>query len=488
MAGRSDYKQDLIVSIRYRNDLPPPPMPPKLLEIDTGGLQQYLDPGFAASIAKREEPNIEADAEGGMPIDVIGMYGYFDGDESSIMAPEIAPTLDPEDEALMLTPEQLKAGGVVSSSTFLRKTQYMTATSAVSNDPLRSTQSRVRKDSTKPKPQIMARDDKENVKRNIQKAFNLAYPTSKTSTDGVPLATQPERTAWDRPIHPEKKNLRPVAFYPVLPDFEAATAIGSSWNLLRFDKPPLPALRGHRDNRIDAGFLMTQEHPEKKAQWEAAKAAFDADPNKYDNPGNQPMVWSLLLPRDQGSTPLIRKIFNSADPEHNDESLLARVGETSEKDDKLRITLDRARFYSNAQSQDKEAGRHARQVVLALKEKDANSPAEAHYYPIGQANLLKADRGKLGQQRRDMPEEVNLEETLVDQVLVLPRDPNALELANRYYNRNDFDPEFKTEYNAIWTAAEAMQGNDGEPAPADGADDAASGANGAAADIEMADG
>ena len=68
------------------------------MEIDTGGLQQYLDPGFAASIAKREEPNIEADAEGGMPIDVIGMYGYFEGDEAAITAPDVAPPLDPEDE------------------------------------------------------------------------------------------------------------------------------------------------------------------------------------------------------------------------------------------------------------------------------------------------------------------------------------------------------------------------------------------------------
>ncbi|KAK5938950.1 hypothetical protein PMZ80_009142 [Knufia obscura] len=483
MAGRSDYKQDLIVSIRYRNDLPPPPMPPKLLDIDTGGLQQYLDPGFAASIAKREEPNIEADAEGGMPIDVIGMYGYFDGDESSIMAPEIAPPLDPEDEALMLTPEQLKSGGVVSSSTFLRKTQYMTATSAVQNDPLRSTQPRVRKDS-KPKPQVMARDDKENVKRHIQKAFNLAYPASKDTTEGIPPPTQQERLAWDRPVHPEKKNLKPLAFYPVLPDFEAATAIGSSWNLLRFDKPPLPAVRGHRDNRIDAGFLMTQEHPEKKAQWEAAKAAFDAEPTKYEDPGNQPMVWSLLLPRDQGSTPLIRKIFNSSDPEHADEGLLARVGETSEKDEQLRIALDRARFYSNAQSQDKEVGRHTRQVVLTLKNQDSTSPAEAHYYPIGQANLLKSDRGKLGQQRRPAAEEVNLEETLVDQVLVLPRDANALEMYNRYFNRDDFDPAFKEEFSGIAAEAEAMQG--GEAEPADGV--ATIGENGVGGDVDMADG
>ena len=329
----------------------------------------------------------------------------------------------------------------------------------------------------------MARDDKENIKRNIQKAFNLAYPATKDSTDGVPPVTQQERTTWDRPVHPDKKHLKPVAFYPVLPDFEAATAIGSSWNLLRFDKPPLPAVKGHRDNRIDAAFLMTQEHPEKKAQWDAAKTAFDADPNKYEDPGNQPMVWSLLLPRDQSSTAPIRKIFNSQDPDHDNQTLLARVGERS-RDDHLRITLDRAKFYSNAQSQDKEVGRHTRQLVLTLKNQDSRSPAEAHYYPIGQANLLKSDRGKLGQQqRRPAAEEVNLEDALADQVLVLPRDPNAVELANRYYNREEFDPAFEAEYREILAAAEAMQGGDAEPTQ-----DGAAGTNGATADVDMADG
>ena len=52
--------------------------------MDTGGIEQYLTPGFAAAMARREEPNIEADAEGGMPIDMIGIPGYFLGDESGM--------------------------------------------------------------------------------------------------------------------------------------------------------------------------------------------------------------------------------------------------------------------------------------------------------------------------------------------------------------------------------------------------------------------
>lgn len=87
MASASDpkaagFKQDMVVSTRYRNDLPPPPMPPKLLNIDNGGLAQYLSTTFASGLARREEPNIEVDAEGGMPLDMIGVPGYFLGDES----------------------------------------------------------------------------------------------------------------------------------------------------------------------------------------------------------------------------------------------------------------------------------------------------------------------------------------------------------------------------------------------------------------------
>jgi RNA polymerase II-associated factor 1 len=87
MAAAGDpkgFKQDMVVSIRYRNDLPPPPMPPKFLEIDNGGLAQYLTTSFASAMARREEPNIEVDAEGGMPIDMIGIPGYFLGDESGM--------------------------------------------------------------------------------------------------------------------------------------------------------------------------------------------------------------------------------------------------------------------------------------------------------------------------------------------------------------------------------------------------------------------
>lgn len=83
-SGERVIHQDFIARIRYSNALPPPPIPPKLLDIPNTGLAsgQYTTPGFASRLAREQPLNIEADAELGMPLDLVGMPGVFDGDES----------------------------------------------------------------------------------------------------------------------------------------------------------------------------------------------------------------------------------------------------------------------------------------------------------------------------------------------------------------------------------------------------------------------
>lgn len=78
------FHQDFIARIRYSNALPPPPNPPKLIDIPNTGLGsgQYTTPGFATRLQREQPLNIEADAELGMPLDLVGMPGVFDGDES----------------------------------------------------------------------------------------------------------------------------------------------------------------------------------------------------------------------------------------------------------------------------------------------------------------------------------------------------------------------------------------------------------------------
>lgn len=82
-SGERMVHQDFIARIRFSNALPPPPNPPKLLDIPNTGLAsgQYTNPGFASRLAREQPLNIEADAELGMPLDLVGMPGVFDGDE-----------------------------------------------------------------------------------------------------------------------------------------------------------------------------------------------------------------------------------------------------------------------------------------------------------------------------------------------------------------------------------------------------------------------
>ena len=76
------YHQDYIARIRYENALPPPPGAPKLLNIPAEGLKYYTSATFSSRLARQQPLNVEADAELGMPIDLVGMPGIFDGDES----------------------------------------------------------------------------------------------------------------------------------------------------------------------------------------------------------------------------------------------------------------------------------------------------------------------------------------------------------------------------------------------------------------------
>lgn len=77
------YHQDYIARIRYSNTLPPPPNPPKLLDIPGTGLAggQYASASYGTRLAREQELNTDADAELGMDIDLVGIPGVFDGKE-----------------------------------------------------------------------------------------------------------------------------------------------------------------------------------------------------------------------------------------------------------------------------------------------------------------------------------------------------------------------------------------------------------------------
>lgn len=73
--------QYYIARIRYQNPLPPPPFPPKLVDIPTP-IEPYTTAEYTSTLAQHQPPNIDIDAEGGMPLDLAIIPGLFEGDES----------------------------------------------------------------------------------------------------------------------------------------------------------------------------------------------------------------------------------------------------------------------------------------------------------------------------------------------------------------------------------------------------------------------
>jgi hypothetical protein len=466
MSDSKQFKQDLVVSIRYRNDLPPPPMPPKLLDIDTGGLAQYLTTGYASSLAKREEPNIEVDAEGGMPIDMVGVPGYFLGDESAIMAPDVLPVVEPADQALLLTLDQLKSQGAMDNVSFLRKTQYMNS-GQLTRAPdalVRPGNSKTKRTTdAKPTAAPVAKDDKENIKRHIQKGFNLAYPESvpynPPEAKANPITPQ-ERDVWRNPVHPDNPRLKPVGFYPVIPDLQAETDLGGSWYALRFEKPPLPPYRGRKDDRLDAALLSGTENEEKHAEWAIKKKAYDEQPELYEDPGPEPYTWTLFVPKQHDSGARYHQIFDDSNPSKDDPSIVNRLLEES-ADGTLRLPFERARIYPS----NKQTSLHQDEAMaLALVDPDklpSNSrfrkqgPA-AYYYPIVERIRFKADRGNLGK-APSQSQSRQLDDDVADQVMVSFREPNDAERYRRAQFLGQFDPAFEAKYDELARANEAFE-------------------------------
>lgn len=481
-SGKESFKQDLVVSIRYRNELPPPPMPPKFLDIDTGGISQYLTTSYASSLARREDPNIDVDAEGGMPIDMIGIPGYFLGDESAIMAPDTQPLLDPADQALLLSLDQLKSQGARNNVSFLRKNQYLSSQNNRTGDRLLGTP-RVQKAINKA-ASMADRNDKENIKRHIQKGFDTAYP------DSIPYnppeaksqtSTPQEREAWKQPRHPDNARLKPVAIYPVLPDFETGTDVGS-WGRVKFDKPPLPARHGKRDDRIDSALFNALRNTAAAEQWQAAKEAFESNPKAYDDPGPiPPHNYVMLLPENPDHNSRIRKVLYAGHPEQ-DPSIREEISEETE-DGTLRIPFARVRAYPSVQQSETAPNRFMAlglydpdspsNAVAPSKTKSTQGPA-AYFYPIAENIRFRTDRSKIS--KPSQPEEEDEEH--VDRLLVGTVEPNPYQISERTVFRGKNDDKFKSEWEVLdregvkWNKAQERELEGEQPRDVDmGGDD-----------------
>ncbi|MCJ1298619.1 hypothetical protein MMC08_001409 [Hypocenomyce scalaris] len=452
------YHQDYIARIRYNNSLPPPPGAPKLLNIPTDGLAHYTSAAFASRLAREQPLNIEADAEMGMPIDLVGMPGIFDGDESSIQAPLHPPPVHPRDKALLRPLASLgKPKFAASGVSFLRRTEYISSEQGRSRvDPNKN----LAKSGTvrKKKPVDASKDDPINVLRSVLKGFDIAHPEDaykgpdNASDIRGDVPTPAETDAWNNPKHPSKPALKLLDSYPVLPDLDAFTD-ANGYVVAKFATAPTHATDSY-DSRMEVGLLHPLDlDPEVAAELEAKRIAHEVDPVKNPPPGHPPYNYEFFLPDDATTAENVKKMFDVDDPDNDDASLYTY----DDKDARQQcFRYSRLRTYETG-LQSGNAEKPYNEVALALHDPEladqmahanldgSKVPSDdrlekaAYYYPILQKMQLKPRRSKniaqLGMARRNDDEEAEG----VDVVDLVIGEPNEAEVAKRSNHRAGCD-------------------------------------------------
>ncbi|TAQ84567.1 hypothetical protein B7494_g7114 [Chlorociboria aeruginascens] len=371
--------QDYIARIRYSNALPPPPNPPKLLDIPNTGLSggQYTTPGFASRLARDQPLNIEADAELGMPLDLVGMPGIFDGDESSIQAPLHPPVPHPHDRALLKPLSTLgKPKFSDSGVSFLRRTEYIS--SYTSKSRFDSTTSRTLINNTgshgKKTAQNLDRESPEYIKSQVEKSFQIAASNLKDRT---------------RIRHPTKRNLRLGGAHPLLPDLDAFPDAGG-YLTVKFLTNPVPPASTY-DRRLECSILRPIPHTDEEQEaLVEAKRLHVLDPERNPAPDDT-LEYEYFLVEDPADAPRFKRKYDVFDSDNDDPSLCTRVDEDGEGI----IRFKRIRAYEQASQLGNNDTKYDEEVVIALHDgSDGLRQRAAYYYPLLQRSAIRPQRNK----------------------------------------------------------------------------------------------
>ncbi|CAK7274724.1 hypothetical protein SEPCBS119000_006319 [Sporothrix epigloea] len=412
--------QDFIARIRYSNKLPPPPNPPKLLEIPNTGLGSgyYTSPAFASRLAREQPLNIEVDAELGMPLDLIGMPGIFDGDESSIQAAANPPPIHPHDRALLKPLSSLgKPRASDAAVSFLRRTEYISSVASkggpAARRPFRTDINKTRRPEKRSSPEPDA-GTPAYVKRKIEQSFTAAQAAA--------------RDRYSRVRHPTKKNLRLAAAYPLIPDLGAFPDSGA-YVTMKFSNNPVVAGSGIYDSRLLSGiFKPVEMSEEERLAFEVATKAYERDPRRNVRPQNR-MRYEFYLPDKTSSADAFRRTFN--------ETKRSEKTEDGDEAEKERFSFNRVRVYESIEEKEfTHATKYAEEILLAFTEDagraapdmvqgTADSSRAALYYPVMQRTVVRSQRQKqiarLGHEMDD--ENGDGSERPVDRMLVAVQDP-----------------------------------------------------------------
>lgn len=351
--------------------------------------------------------------------------------------------MDPADLILLTKLDQLRNPAPKNVNvSFLRRTQHISVdrTATTANAAGAPTTA------SRPKKAKVSVDDPNHVKKFVQKGFDIAYPESKhTGEDtgsqirGLP-ATKAETDAWAKPVHPENAKLKPVGFFPVLPDLLGFPDPGG-YVQFKFDKAPVSGISGKRDKRMDVSLLQPSAPEERVCQEHAQKKAlYEAHPDDHADPGPEPWDYNLFLPEKPEHAKKIRASMDPSNPNRHDESLYTHSGE----DGAAFHRFDRIRTYATT-SQTLATDNKQRDIAVTLyNPADEGKQLAAYYYPILSKIRLKPERARTIAQAGLAPgaSQAPPEEDKVDQFQLTVRDPDEDEAYKRSLHRARIDPKF----------------------------------------------
>ncbi|TDZ68263.1 RNA polymerase II-associated protein 1-like protein [Colletotrichum trifolii] len=379
-SGERVIHQDFIARIRYSNALPPPPNPPKLLDIPNTGLSsgQYTNPSFASRLAREQPLNIEVDAELGMPLDLVGMPGIFDGDESSIQAPSNPPPVHPHDRSLLRplsTLGRAKANAEASVS-FLRRTEYISsvaprkgaaaASGAFINPKLKRPEKR-----RSPEPD---KDSPAAIRRKIEKSFESSER----------FLSNPSRHR-----HPSKPAVHLVQSYPLLPDPDAFPDSGAYVTVKLLTNPV--ASSNKYDRRLLSGLLRPIDKSREETEAiQAAMEAHERDPVRNPKPTNL-MDYGFFLPKTENTAENFRAKFDPENSDHDEDSLY-----THRSGSNPCFQFSRLRAYETTKETELDHNtKYSEELILAYNDEPSGSKQKAvYYYPVMQRTTIRPQRAK----------------------------------------------------------------------------------------------
>ncbi|KAI0887343.1 RNA polymerase II-associated [Annulohypoxylon maeteangense] len=400
--------QDFIARIRFSNALPPPPFPPKLLDVPNTGLasNRYTAIEFASRLSREQPLNIEADAELGMPLDLVGMPGIFDGDESSIQAPAQQPAIHPRDRALLRPPGTLGQPKIHEANvSFLRRTEYISSVSTK-----RSTSSALLGSKPAPKRPLKRPspdrdvDSPAQIKRKIDQGFAVAAANIKDKS---------------RVKHPTNRNAKLVDTFPLVPDLDAFPDSGA-YVTFKFTHNPLPPTRTY-DRRLLNGILKPISKSEIDEQaFTLAMQAHERDPQRVPKPQNL-MDYDFFLNDSVDTTERFRQKFDIENPDNDDDNLY-----THKCSGKPAFIFPRVRTYETSQELElNNQTKYDEEVVLAFNDDETTDQKAAFYYPVMQRSVIKPQRAKkIARTIGMVPAGVDLDERNVDQLDIVIEDPS----------------------------------------------------------------